>query len=91
MRVRLARCWVLLPCAILLIFLTACGAGQSVAISAPAPLPTARILREPEALLPLRPGGAPEAPPSGSAAGGPDAPADSAAATASPRADGVAS
>ncbi len=92
MRVRLVRCWVLLPCAILLIFLTACGAGQSVAISAAAPLPTARILREPEALLPLRPGGAPVAPPSGSAAGGPGAPVGSAAAATDPRAAaGVAS
>lgn len=72
MRVRLARCWVLLPSAILLLFLTACGASQPVAVSAPALLPTARILRqpEPEAPPPLRLGGAPEALASGVAPGG---------------------
>ncbi|MCS6880508.1 MAG: cellulase family glycosylhydrolase [Oscillochloridaceae bacterium] len=88
MRVRLARCWVLLPCAILLLFLTACGAGQPVAVSAPAPLPTARILREPEPepLPPLRLNGAPDAGVGGSSVTA----AGSASATAGPGASATA-
>lgn len=50
---RLARLWVLLPCAVLLLVLAACGA-QPVAVSAPATLPTAQILRAPEPEAPLR-------------------------------------
>lgn len=50
---RLARLWVLLPCAALLLVLAACGA-QPVAISAPATLPTAQILRAAEPEAPLR-------------------------------------
>ncbi|GAB4424992.1 MAG: hypothetical protein OHK0015_04520 [Chloroflexi bacterium OHK40] len=81
MRFRPARCWVLLPCAAVIFFLTACGAQAPAAVSAPASLPTAQILAAPrpegplELALPAAPGGEPGATPSSSAAPGAMAPA----------------
>ena len=54
MRYRLSRCWVLLPCAALLIFLSACGVREPVAVSAPATVPTAQILSAPAPEGPLQ-------------------------------------
>jgi hypothetical protein len=50
---RLLRFWVLLPCAALLILLTACATSQPVVVSAPQVVPTARILSSPEPEGPL--------------------------------------
>ncbi|NCC37043.1 MAG: hypothetical protein EOM24_34310, partial [Chloroflexia bacterium] len=51
-RRRLTRCWVLLPCAALILFLTACGeaAGRR---SSETMLPTARITGTTEPIEPL--------------------------------------
>ncbi len=51
---RLSRCWVLLPCAAVIFFLTACGIAEPVAISAPASAPTAQIISSPEPEGPLQ-------------------------------------
>ena len=51
---RLSRCWVLLPCAAAILMLTACGAAQPVAVSAPATVPTAQILAAPAPEGPLK-------------------------------------
>lgn len=53
----LARCWVLLPCLLLLLVLTACGTTLAPATqidAAPAMLPTAAILSAPQPEGPLR-------------------------------------
>jgi hypothetical protein len=84
MRFSLSRCWVLLPCAALLIILTACGSVAPAAVSAPATVPTAQILNAPapegplQIILPQPGGGMTGAPapaetaaPAGAAAGEP--------------------
>ncbi|MFV9503973.1 MAG: cellulase family glycosylhydrolase [Oscillochloridaceae bacterium umkhey_bin13] len=49
----LKRCWVLLPCAALILFLTACGPSQAVTLATPALLPTAQVLATTEPITPL--------------------------------------
>lgn len=52
-RRRLTRCWVLLPCAVLILFLTACGEAAGRSSSEATLLPTARITGTTETIEPL--------------------------------------
>lgn len=88
----LARCWVLLPCAAAVFFLTACGVAEPVALSAPALAPTAQILASPAPEGPLQivipdsfPGSAPDASAATAAPGQPGA-SQTAGASATPQA-----